>query len=146
MKPDIPIGGIEKYKGTGYPEQIAGSAILVADLLGDWREEILTALPGEIRIYSSTINAKDRRVALMKDSVYRAGVAHFSMGYIQSPVTGYYLGDLYPRRSALPVDRCLRKRRQRDYRLNLLEHVCLTKFVTSERRSSAGVGFELMSG
>ena len=90
---DIPIGGIEKYKGTGYPEQIAGSAILVADLFGDWREEILTALPGEIRIYSSTINAKDRRVTLMQDPVYRAGVAHFSMGYIQSPVTGYYLGE-----------------------------------------------------
>jgi len=34
----------------------------------------------------------DRRVCLMQDPVYRAEVAHRSMGYEQSPVPGYYLG------------------------------------------------------
>jgi len=48
-------GSVEKYKGTQYPEQIKGGAILVADLFGDWREELLTAMPGELRIYSTTI-------------------------------------------------------------------------------------------
>ena len=29
----------------------------VADVLGDWREEIITSVPGELRIYSTTIPA-----------------------------------------------------------------------------------------
>ena len=70
-----------------------GRTRVVADLFGDWREEVIMALPGELRIYSSTIEARDRRITLMQDPVYRAGVAHFSMGYIQSPVTSYYLGE-----------------------------------------------------
>jgi len=90
---DRKSGAVEKYKGTQYPEQLTGSPIVVADLFGDWREELLTALPGELRIYSTTIKATDRRVTLMQDPIYRAGVAHFSMGYIQSPVTSYYLGE-----------------------------------------------------
>jgi rhamnogalacturonan endolyase len=71
---------------------IEGSVILMADLLGDWREELVTVLPGELRIYTTTIPAQDRRVCLMQDPVYRAEVARRSMGYEQSPVTGYYLG------------------------------------------------------
>jgi hypothetical protein len=65
---------------------------MMADILGDWREELITVLPGELRIYTTTIPACDRRVCLMQDGVYRAEVAHRSMGYEQSPVTGYYLG------------------------------------------------------
>jgi len=60
--------------------------------LRDWREEIITILPGELRIYTTTIPACDRRISLMQDPVYRLDVAHASMGYPQSPVTGYYLG------------------------------------------------------
>ncbi len=66
--------------------------MMMADILGDWREELITVLPGELRIHTTTIPAKDRRLCLMQDLVYRAGVAHRSMGYEQSPVTGYYLG------------------------------------------------------
>ena len=66
--------------------------MMMADILGDWREELITVLAGELRIYTTTIPAKDRRVCLMQDLVYRAEVAHRSMGYEQSPVTGYYLG------------------------------------------------------
>jgi rhamnogalacturonan endolyase len=64
----------------------------MADIVGDWREELLTVLPGELRIYTTTIPALDRRVCLMQDPVYRAEVCHRSMGYGQSPVPGYYLG------------------------------------------------------
>ena len=66
--------------------------MMMADILGDWREELVTVLPGELRIYTTTIPARDRRICLMQDAVYRAEVAHRSMGYEQSPVTGYYLG------------------------------------------------------
>jgi len=90
---DKSTGRIEKYDGKVYAEQIEGKAIVVADVFGDWREELLTIVPGELRIYTTTIPAKDRRVALMQDPIYRIDVAHFSMGYPQSPVTSYYLGE-----------------------------------------------------
>jgi rhamnogalacturonan endolyase len=84
---------VQKYKGPVLADNIEGSVILMADVLGDWREELITLLPGEMRIYSTTIPATDRRVCLMQDPVYRNMVAHRSMGYEQSPVTSYYLGE-----------------------------------------------------
>ncbi len=84
---------IVKYKGPAVDEGIEGAVLLMADLFGDWREELVVSLPGELRIHTTTIPAKDRRACLMQDPVYRAEVAHRSMGYEQSPVTGYYLGE-----------------------------------------------------
>jgi len=84
---------IAKYKGNTLETKIDGSVILMADLQGDWREELITILPGELRIYATSIPAKDRRVCLMQDPFYRAEVVHRSMGYEQSPVTSYYLGE-----------------------------------------------------
>ena len=46
---------------------IEGSVQLVADILGDWREELVTATRDELRIYSTTIPTRDRRVCLMQD-------------------------------------------------------------------------------
>jgi hypothetical protein len=83
---------IVKYKDPTLTTGIEGRVIMMADILGDWREELVTVLPGELRIYTTTIPARDRRVCLMQDGVYRAEVAHRSMGYEQSPVTSYYLG------------------------------------------------------
>lgn len=74
-------------------EEIEGSLQLIADLYGDWREEVVMALPGELRIYTTSIPAKDRRITLMQDAIYRSYVAHRSMGYPQAPVPSYYLGE-----------------------------------------------------
>ena len=84
---------IAKYKGDTLTTGIAGSVLLMADITGDWREELVTMLPGELRIYSTTLPARDRRVCLMQDPFYRNQVAHRSMGYEQSPVPSYYLGE-----------------------------------------------------
>lgn len=84
---------IVKWKGETLTEGIEGNILMIADLYGDWREEIITALPGEIRIYSTNISAKDRRITLMQDGIYRNYVAHRSMGYPQAPVPSYYLGE-----------------------------------------------------
>jgi len=54
---------------------------------------LITSLPGEIRIYSTNIPARDRRITLMQDPVYRSYVIERSQGYPQSPVPGYYLGE-----------------------------------------------------
>ena len=83
---------IVKYKGETLTSGIEGRVIMMADILGDWREELIAVLPGELRIYTTTIPARDRRICLMQDPVYRAEVAHRSMAYEQSPVPGYYLG------------------------------------------------------
>ena len=62
-----------------------------ADILGDWREEIIVSIEGELRIYTTTIPAIDRRVCLMQDPIYRLDVAHLSMGYAQPPMTSFCL-------------------------------------------------------
>lgn len=64
----------------------------MADLFGDWREEIVTFSKGELRIYSTTVPATDRRVTLMQDPLYRNDVTHRSMGYPHVPMTSYFLG------------------------------------------------------
>ena len=84
-------GVISRWQG---PEvgRISGSVQHVADLYGDWREEIVTYAEGELRIYSTTIPASDRRVTLMQDPLYRNDVTHRSMGYPHVPMTSFYLG------------------------------------------------------
>lgn len=71
--------------GGGY----AGKFLMQADLFGDWREELLTAQRGELRIYCTTIPAMDRRVCLMQDPGYRLTVAANAMGYVYDPALAY---------------------------------------------------------
>ncbi len=78
---------IFKYKGDNFGEVLAGSIVGVADVLGDWREELLVTVPGELRIYTTSIPAHDRRVCLMQDPLYRADVCIQAMGYTQCPMT-----------------------------------------------------------
>lgn len=68
--------------------QIEGSIVAIADCIGDWREEVITALDGEIRIYSTTTPATTRRVCLMQDRLYRTDVAKQTMGYFYPPQLG----------------------------------------------------------
>ncbi len=87
---------IQDYRGTTHT-RIEGQVIAVADVLGDWREEIITSVPGELRIYLTTIPAADRRTCLMQDPIYRADVIHAAMGYYQVPMTSYDLASRKPR-------------------------------------------------
>lgn len=83
---------VTKYNGPKVTSGLKGDIMMIADIYGDWREELITVLPGELRIYSTTLPAEDRRETLMQDPIYRNNVAHRSMGYAQSPLTSYYLG------------------------------------------------------
>jgi hypothetical protein len=60
-----------------------------ADVLGDWREEIIVSVEGELRIYTTPIPAMDRRVCLMQDPVYRQASTMNAMGYTQDPTLSY---------------------------------------------------------
>lgn len=67
---------------------IQGRIVAIADCLGDWREEIITSLNGEVRIYTSTIPSRHRRCSLMQDRLYRNDVAMQTMGYFYPPQLG----------------------------------------------------------
>ena len=67
---------------------------LQADILGDWREEVLTRNreSTELRLYVSTIPTAYRINCLMQDIPYRLSVATQNVAYNQPPEPGYYIG------------------------------------------------------
>jgi rhamnogalacturonan endolyase len=91
LQREVLKGGIRDYDGGKHADRTEGSIIVIADILGDWREEIVTSVPGELRIYSTTLPATDRRVCLMQDPIYRLDVAMTAMGYTPVPTTSYCL-------------------------------------------------------
>ena len=68
---------------------------LCADVLGDWREELIvrTRDNAELRIYTTTIPAGRRFCTLMHDPVYRLGVAWQNVAYNQPAHVGFYMGE-----------------------------------------------------
>jgi hypothetical protein len=77
-----------KYMGDTIRTDIEGKVLLVADIVGDWREEIVTGLPGELRIYSTNIPASTRKITLMQNRQYRVGVTRSTSGYFAPPQLG----------------------------------------------------------
>lgn len=74
--------------GTPAPvDTLEGRIVAIADVLGDWREELILTKSGELRIATTTVPATSRHVTLMQDPLYRNDVAHASMGYFYPPNT-----------------------------------------------------------
>ena len=69
--------------------------VLCADILGDWREEVIwrTIDNKELRIYTTTIPSQHRIYTLMHDPQYRLSVATQNVGYNQPTQPGFYLGE-----------------------------------------------------
>lgn len=67
---------------------------LSADILGDWREEVIwrTRDNKELRVFTTTIPTDRRFVTFMHDPVYRLGIAWQNVGYNQPAHTSFYLG------------------------------------------------------
>lgn len=93
---------IEKYnKGRIFTAEGASSINgtkntpnLSADILGDWREELIlrTNDNQNLRIYTTVIPTEHRIYTLMHDPQYRLSIAWQNVGYNQPPHPGYYLG------------------------------------------------------
>lgn len=81
----------QKYKGGAPIGEFPGRLIAIADVVGDWREELILADDGVLRIATTTVPASTRHVSLMHDSLYRNDVALVSMGYFYPPNTSYNL-------------------------------------------------------
>ncbi len=71
--------------------EFPGRLIAIADVYGDWREELILADSGALRIVTTTVPATSRHVNLMQDPLYRNDVALVSMGYFYPPNTSYNL-------------------------------------------------------
>lgn len=70
---------------------------LVADLFGDWREELVVRSetdPTTMYIVSTPVESKLRVYTLMHDATYRTAVASENTAYNQPPHLGYYLPDM----------------------------------------------------
>jgi rhamnogalacturonan endolyase len=69
--------------------------VLRADILGDWREEVIwrTLDNKELHIYTTTLPTPHRLYTLMHDPQYRLSVAWQNVGYNQPTQPGFYLGD-----------------------------------------------------
>lgn len=80
-----------KAEGVVSNNGTKGNACLSGDILGDWREEVIWASKdqSELRIYSTTIPAVDRRVTLMNDRQYRLAIAWQNVAYNQPPHTSF---------------------------------------------------------
>jgi hypothetical protein len=80
--------GVASCNGT------KSTPVLTADLLGDWREEIIwkTSDNSALRIYTTTAVTTRRIYTLMHDPTYRAQVAFENASYNQPPHTGFKIG------------------------------------------------------
>ncbi|MFG1719373.1 cellulose binding domain-containing protein [Micromonospora chalcea] len=97
---------IDKYGTGGETRLLTGSGVasnngtkstpaLSADLLGDWREEVVwrTSDSTALRIYSTPVTTGLRLPTLMHDPQYRVAVAWQNTAYNQPPHPGFHLGD-----------------------------------------------------
>ncbi|MGA2797512.1 MAG: rhamnogalacturonan lyase [Thermoguttaceae bacterium] len=67
---------------------------LVADILGDWREEVIWRKTDStaLQIWTTTISATNRIYTLMDDTQYRESVAFQNVAYNQPTDPSFYLG------------------------------------------------------
>jgi hypothetical protein len=79
--------------GTSANNWTKGNPSLVADVFGDWREELMvrTVDSSAMRIYLSTEVTNHKLYTLMHDPQYRADVARQQTGYNQPAYTSFYL-------------------------------------------------------
>lgn len=68
---------------------------LQADILGDWREEVILYNSDctKLNIFTTTTPTEYRVPTLMQDHIYRMGVVWQNVAYNQPPHLGYYLPD-----------------------------------------------------
>lgn len=86
---------VMRFEGCAFNNGTKSNPCLSADLLGDWREEVLvrTTDSRELRLYVTPHPTTHRMPCLMEDIPYRLSVATENVGYNQPPHVGFYLGE-----------------------------------------------------
>lgn len=87
-------GTLLSATGCGSNNGTKATPSLQADILGDWREEVIwrTSDNMSLRIYTTMIPTDQRIYTLMHDPQYRLSIAWQNVAYNQPPQTGFYLG------------------------------------------------------
>jgi len=85
---------LQKLEGIQFNNGSKSNPCLAADILGDWREEVIARTPdsSELRIFISPIPTDFRINCLMEDIPYRLSTAAQNVGYNQPSEPGFYLG------------------------------------------------------
>lgn len=90
---------LQNFEGTVRNNGTKSNPCLHADILGDWREEVLlrTEDNSALRLYVSTIPTEYRFHTFLEDPVYRISIATQNVAYNQPTQQGFYFGaDLKP--------------------------------------------------
>lgn len=98
MKDDGTLETIFSSNGYYTCNSTKATPCLSADILGDWREElILRSADGKsLRVFTTPYDTQYRITTLMHDVQYRTQVAGQNIAYNQPPHTSFYLGSDKP--------------------------------------------------
>ncbi len=85
---------MQTFEGTVRNNGSKSNPCLCADILGDWREEVLlrTADDSALRLYVSTLPTAYRFHTFLEDPVYRISIATQNVAYNQPTQQGFYFG------------------------------------------------------
>ena len=95
--------GIDRYfsfynvESSSLNNYTKANPCLVADIFGDWREELITRAgddQNKIIVFSTPVTSPYRVYALMHDAQYRVSIAWQNNGYNQPAHLSYYLPDM----------------------------------------------------
>lgn len=86
-----PISGKNFYDLGASCNGTKATPNLLADIFGDWREEVVLHSDTSLVIVTSNVETDYRVPTLMHDHVYRMGIAWQNVAYNQPPHLGYYL-------------------------------------------------------
>ncbi len=89
------VGTLLSVTGCSSNNSTKSTPNLSADILGDWREEVIfrTSDNKKLRIFTTTYPTEHKLYTLMHDSQYRSAIAWQNTGYNQPPHAGFYIGD-----------------------------------------------------
>ncbi|PFO08016.1 S-layer protein [Bacillus sp. AFS076308] len=89
------VDPLKSFAGVHSNNGTKATPTLQADILGDWREEVLlpTTDDTELRVFSTTIPTNYRLYTLMQDPLYKNGIGMQNSAYNQPPHIGFYLGE-----------------------------------------------------
>lgn len=89
------VGTLLSASDCGSNNGTKSTPCLSADILGDWREELIlrTADNTKLRLYTTTTLTSNKLYTLMHDSHYRNSIGWQNTAYNQPPHCGFYVGD-----------------------------------------------------
>ncbi|AWB26859.1 rhamnogalacturonan lyase family protein [Halococcoides cellulosivorans] len=86
---------VEDFGGVGSNNGSKANPSLTADILGDWREEVLLRRDDNeaLRLFATPYETDHRIYTLMHDPMYRCAIAWQNVAYNQPPHPSFYIGN-----------------------------------------------------